>query len=175
VTVAALALQRGDRMRSQRPRLDPASYVGLQRYFLTFCTYGRRRLFVTREAVDLVLDQILRTACEFDFNVNVHCFMPDHVHLLTEGRAEQADAARFVHQAKQRSGYVFAQRYRTRLWQPSFYDHVLRDDEAALSVAHYIIENPVRAGLVESPIDYPFLGTSEYTIGQILDAVCWQP
>ena len=101
--------------------------------------------------------------------------MPDHVHLLVEGRRDQADAARFVHQAKQRSGYVFAQRYHTRLWQPSFYDHVLRDGEAALSIARYIVENPVRAGLVESPVDYPFVGTSEYTIGEILEAVYWQP
>jgi putative transposase len=122
--------------------------------------------------VDLVLEQILRTACECHFNVNVHCFMPDHVHLLVEGRGEQADACRFVHQAKQRSGYLFAQRYHTRLWQPSFYDHVLRDDEAALSVARYIVENPVRAELVESPTEYPFLGASEYTISEILEAAC---
>ena len=75
---------------------------------------------MTGDVVDLVLEQILRTAREFDFDVNVHCFMPDHVHLLIEGRDEQADAGRFVHQAKRRSGYVFGQRYHTRLWQPSF-------------------------------------------------------
>ena len=55
------------------------------------------------------------------------------------------------------------------------YDHVLRDDEGALWVARYTVENPVRGWLVESPIDYPFLGASEYTMEQVLDAVCWQP
>ena len=163
------------RMRPKRPRLNPALYSGLQRIFITFCTFNRRRHFVTRDAFDLVLEQILRTARQFEMDVNVYCFMPDHVHLLIEARSEQADVVAFVHQAKQRTGYAFAQRYRMRLWQPSFHDHVLRDDEASLSVARYIIENPVRAGLVGSPVDYPFLGASEYTVRQILEAVCWQP
>ena len=162
-------------MRSTRPRLDPVLYVGMRRYFLTFCTAERRRVFVSHEVCDGVLRQILHTASEFDVVVNVHCLMPDHVHLLVEGVSDRADVNKFVHQAKQRTGYLFAQRHGMRLWQPSFYDHVLRNDEAVLSVARYIIENPVRAGLVESPRDYPFLGATEYTIDQILEAACWQP
>ena len=161
-------------MRPTRPRLDPALYVGMRRYFLTFCTADRRRVFVSHDVCDDVLRQILRTASDFDVVVNVHCLMPDHVHLLVEGGSDKADVSKFVHQAKQRTGFGFAQRHGTRLWQPSFYDHVLRDDEAALSVARYIIENPVRAGLVESPRDYPFLGAREYTIDGILEAACWQ-
>ena len=162
-------------MRARRPRLNPALYVGLQRCFLTFCTAGRRRHFAASDIVDLVIDQLLRTADEFDVEVTVYCFMPDHAHLLVETRSEGADILQFVHRAKQRSGFEFAKEYGTRLWQPSFYDRVLRDDEASLSVARYIIENPERAGLVHSPHDYPFLGSTMYTIGQILEAVCWQP
>src|SRR5205823_6616870 len=138
-------------MRSKRPRLNPALYVGLQRYFLTFCTSHRRKHFVTGATVDLVLEQILSTAREFDMKVTVYCLMPDHAHLLAEGCSEQADMQAFVRRAKQRSGFEFAKRCRTRLWQPSFNDHVIRDDESSLSVARYIFENPVRAGLVESP------------------------
>jgi hypothetical protein len=42
------------------------------------------------------------------------------------------------------------------LWQKSYYDHVVRDDEALSAVVRYIIENPARARLVESPEDYPY-------------------
>jgi putative transposase len=162
-------------MRPKRSRLNPALYVGLQRYFLTFCTSNRSCHFTSDAPFDLVLEQILRTAPDFDVRVNVYCFMPDHVHLLAEGCSEQADMTQFVHRAKQRSGFAFAQRYKQRLWQPSYNDRVLRDDEASLSVARYIIENPVRAGLVESPLDYPYLGSIGYTIEQILEAVGWEP
>jgi putative transposase len=162
-------------MRPKRPRLNPALYVGLQRYFLTFCTSYRQHHFVAHDRVDLVLGEILRTAREFDIKIIVYCLMPDHAHLLAEGCSEQADMTQFVHRAKQCSGFEFAKKYRKRLWQPSFDDRVLRDDEATLSVARYIIENPVRARLVASPLDYPYLGSTEYTIEQILEAVCWEP
>ena len=162
-------------MRPHRPRLDPAFYVGLQRYFLTFCTSRRRSWFVDATIVNVVLEQILQCAEVFGFAVIAYCFMPDHLHLLIEACSDSADAMAFVHQAKQRSGYAFAQRGLERLWQPSYYDHVLRDDEATLSVARYIFENPVRGRLVIAPADYPFSGSTQYSLEQILEAVYWQP
>ena len=47
-----------------------------------------------------------------------------------------------------------------RLWDKGYYDRVLRDSEATEAVAPYILANPVRAGLVKSIEDYPFLGSS---------------
>jgi len=155
--------------------LDPAHYVGLQRYFLTFCTACRCRRFVEHDIVQMVLEQISQSALLFDIVVIAYCFMPDHVHLLIEGCSESADAAAFVHQAKQRSGYAFAKRGVGPLWQPSFHDRVLRDDEASLAVARYIFDNPVRAGLVKSPGDHAFSGSSRFTLENILEAICWQP
>ena len=38
-------------------------------------------------------------------------------------------------------------------------------------VARYIFNNPVRAGLVESPLDYPFLGSDVWPLDQILSWV----
>jgi hypothetical protein len=48
---------------------------------------------------------------------------------------------------------------------------VIRNDVAALSVARYIVENPVRAGLVENPSEYPFLGSDKWSLTEILEAV----
>ena len=123
----------------------------------------------------MALQQISQSALLFDIVVIAYCFMPDHVHLLIEGCSEGADAAAFVHQAKQRSGYAFAREGEGPLWQPSYYDRVLRDDEASLAVARYIFDNPVKAGLVKSPGDYAFSGSNRFTLEQILEATCWQP
>lgn len=162
-------------MHPKRPRLDPALYVGLQRYFLTFCTSRRESHFVDRKIVDAVLAQILQTGWTFDIEVIVYCFMPDHLHVLVEGCTDAADLMAFVHQAKQRSAYVFSREWRRRLWQPSYYDRVLRDADATMSVARYILENPVRKELVQSPAEYPYLGAVRFTIEQVLEAACWQP
>ena len=111
-------------MLPKRPRLQSNAYVGVQRYFLTFCTADRRKWFVDADHVDPVREQILHVTAAFDMEIIAHCFMPDHVHLLVEGQTESADACRFVHQAKQRSGFAFARAFRARLWQPSYYDEL---------------------------------------------------
>jgi hypothetical protein len=82
---------------------------------------------------------------------------------------------RFIKRAKQVPGYHFKQRFGTTLWQRYGYEHVLRGDEDTLSVARYILENPLRAGLVESVEDYPFLGSTMYSVREILEAVEMRP
>ena len=162
-------------MLPKRPRLDAALYVGLRRYFLTFCTARRRAWFLQADAVRLVCNQILQSAELFDMDLIAYCFMPDHVHVLVEGCTDRADLRAFVHQAKQRAAFAFTRKWAGPLWQPSYYDRVLRDDDATLPAARYILENPVRAGLVASPLEYPFIGSRRYAVEEILEAVRWQP
>ena len=97
--------------------------------------------------------------------------MPDHVHLLIAGTSETADCKRFIALAKQYSGFYYKKQHRRRLWQRYGFERVLRNDEATLAVARYIIENPVRAELVSDPRDYPFLGSAVYSLEEILSAV----
>ena len=132
--------------------------MGPHRYFLTFCTRRRRRIFTTALAVDPVLEQFRKTAATEQFAIIAYCFMPDHVHLLVEGMRDDSDLRRFAKLAKQRSGAAHAISTRERLWQEGYYDHVLRDGENTRGIVRYVLENPVRAGLVLSPSEYPYLG-----------------
>ena len=58
-----------------------------------------------------------------------------------------------------------------RLWQRYGFEHVVRDEETTLVVARYIVENPLRAGLVRRVEDYPFVGSEVYRLSEILEAV----
>jgi putative transposase len=136
-------------MRTAYPRHLPAfSYVGLHRYSLTWCTESRLRLFVTSNVVDLVKRQILRAADDEGFALLAYCFMPDHLHLLIEAKSGASSCRTFMTRAKQFSGYHFGKVFGRRLWQRYGFEHVVRDDEMTLVVARYILENPLRAGLV---------------------------
>jgi putative transposase len=151
--------------------LKSFDYIGLHRYSLTFCTNARKPLFTSRERVDLVLRQILHSATEQAVAIVAYCFMPDHLHLLIEAQAESSDCLRFISRAKQFSGFHFKQVFGEPLWQRYGFEHVLRNDEATLVVARYILENPVRANIVERPEEYQFSGSMMYTVNEILDAV----
>ena len=149
--------------------LKTFDYVGLYRYFLTFCCHARRPVFTSQPAVGLVLSQILRAGDDERFAVAAYCFMPDHVHLLVEALSDSSDARRFIARAKQLAGFHYAAAHRRKLWQRYSFEHVLRDDEDTRRVARYILENPVRGGLVRCPKDYPFVGSCLFTIDEILE------
>jgi REP element-mobilizing transposase RayT len=85
--------------------------------------------------------------------------MPDHVHLIFQGTHGSADTWAAMTAFKQRSGFWFA-RHRLRMrWQKDFYDHVLRSEEEVRDALVYIAANPLRAGLVRDPAEYPFTGS----------------
>ena len=88
--------------------------------------------------------------------------MPDHLHLLLEGIFPDSDLKKFVSSYKQYTGYLYKERGKTKLWQPSYHDHILRKDEDILSVAQYILNNPVRKKLVEHFLDFKFSGSFEF-------------
>ncbi len=44
------------------------------------------------------------------------------------------------------------------LWQPGFFDHIIRHSESYREKWEYVSQNPVRAGLVECAEEWPFQG-----------------
>jgi len=146
-------------------------YLGLHRYSLTFCTGYRRPAFKDGAVVELVLAQISRAGTENQFAIIAYCFMPDHLHLLIEGQSEASDCKRFIARAKQYSGFYYKQKYGRTLWQRYGFEHVLRDEELTPVVARYILENPLRARLVERIEDYPYVGSLVYPLAHLVEGL----
>jgi REP element-mobilizing transposase RayT len=83
-------------------------------------------------------------------------YMPDHLHLLLEGLTGGSDFRRCIKQVKQRTSYQAVRLGLGRLWQPGYHDRILRHDEDVTAYIDYILQNPVRAGLVNRASDYPY-------------------
>ena len=60
-------------------------------------------------ALDLVVQQLLRAACERGFVIVTYCLMPDHGHLVVDGERDESDCLAFIKLAKQYSAYYFNQ------------------------------------------------------------------
>ncbi len=102
--------------------------------------------------------------------------MPDHVHLVAEGEREDSSLETFIRSWNTQMGYAWRRQHPGALWQTGYYDHVLRGGEPLLAVSRYVVLNPVRAGLVLMAEDWPWTGSTRYTIGQILEAAGdWRP
>ena len=106
--------------------------------------------------------------------VFVYCLMPEHLHFLCSvGPYAHRNYAHkglhyldkelsiidFVNQFKGKSTTI-AWKYGIKgsLWQKRWYDHILRKDEDVRKIGEYILNNPVRRGLVEHWYEYPYCG-----------------
>lgn len=138
------------------PRLKNFDYIGTYAYFVTILTKDRGTYFREVEVVDSLIAILVKKARSERFDVLAYCFMPDHLHLLVIGKEDNSNLKKLINLFKQESGYWFKKNYNENLWHISYYDHILRKEESIEGVAMYILENPVRRGLVSDFRGYRF-------------------
>ena len=151
-------------IRKNRPRLKNFDYKGYHCYFVTICTHNKAPLFEDDSLVRELIKTLRDKSDAFGFKVMVFCFMPDHIHLLLQGDSPDCDLKRFISAYKQSTGYQYKKK--SKLWQPSYYDHVLRKDEDMFSIAQYILGNPVRKNLATHFSEYRYVGSFTFDIRQ---------
>lgn len=110
--------------------------------------------------------------------VDIHAFvlMTNHVHLLLTGHKPGAASelmqavgrryVRYVNRARGRSGTLFEGRFKASLIQSERY---------MLNCYRYVELNPVRAGLVKDPADYPWSSYRHNAQGEKCPAVTAHP
>jgi REP element-mobilizing transposase RayT len=91
------------------------------------------------------------------------CFvngMPDHVHVFVRvGAAGRVGlAVKCLRESITKKLHI--QSPVTRVWQPGFFDHVLRSAESYMEKWAYVRQNPVRAGLCNDAEEWPYQGES---------------
>jgi len=160
-------LPRGVRKpRRSSPRLQSFDYTGPFAYSITINTDDGRSYFSDPRFVRFCIKTLHEKAATNGFEVLAYCFMPNHIHLLVVGLTETSCLKPFMQQFKQITGYAFRQERGVSLWHRSYHERVLRREESMESVAAYIWANPVQAGLVKNPEDYPYSGPTERLAGQ---------
>jgi REP element-mobilizing transposase RayT len=143
--------------RRQLPHLQRDS----KPHFVTFCTEHRWILSESGRAT--VLD-----CCKHDngtkLDLQIAVVMPDHVHmiftpLVDEGSLEVYSLAEIMDAVKGASAHKINRILgrKGRVWQAESFDHVLRSSESLDQKIQYLLENPVRRGLVTQWADYPWM------------------
>jgi REP element-mobilizing transposase RayT len=92
------------------------------------------------------------------YDLHSYVVMPNHVHLLVTPKADVSKLLRSLKGFTARRANQFLRRAGKAFWQEESYDHWVRNDEEFERITRYIVFNPVRAGLVATPEDYPWSG-----------------
>ena len=149
-------------------------------------------MFTNGNIFRVMEDIFLSSLDKFLVDAYVYLFMPDHLHMLLEGKEKDSDIRKCVIDFKQKSGYWFAKQQRNGSrnlqvaqdiggtqakacgyltpglinWQKDFYDHIMRKDEDIKKHVRYILENPLRKGIVVNWKEYPYKGSTLYNFNE---------
>ncbi|MGI4873711.1 MAG: transposase [Janthinobacterium lividum] len=143
---------------------DPdQTYARQRRYFGAFDhlldTSDRGPMWLQETAIAEVVAETVHFRAGVAYNLWSCCLMSNYVHLLvsladTDSKpffrtlqSLKARTARRCNELLGRSNIAF--------WQPESYDHCVRDDLEMNRIVAYILNNPVKAGLVEDWTQWP--------------------
>ena len=151
-------------------RLADYNYSTPGAYFITICTANREKLFwsdrrgelcspanVPLSDIGMIVDnEIKKLNSVYDaVRVDKYCIMPDHIHLIISintdesGRTRRGElrspvsAPTISRVIKQFKGSITKQVGRP-IWQKSFYDHGLRNQQDYDEIWAYIENNPLK-------------------------------
>jgi putative transposase len=164
-TLAELRLQRERELKTLKNNTGDERYKVEKRHFgryddwLDRCEYGPRWL-----EVDNIAQIVAKEMNNLDgkrYRLMAYCLMPNHVHLLMESLSmekatHQGKSAKYpvtdtLRLLKGRTAHDCNLNLKRNgsFWQHESYDHYVRDEDELARIIQYILNNPVKAGLVK--------------------------
>lgn len=141
------------------PRLTLAGYA----HHVILRGNNRQAIFSTPADYRFLLALLMENAKKCEVAIHAYVLMSNHFHLLatpatSDGLPKLMQAVgrtyvRYFNQSQKRTGTLWEGRYRSTL---------IQTDRYLLSCMAYIDLNPVRAGLVAQPQDYPWSSHLHY-------------
>lgn len=147
----------------KKNRLENFDYGAGYSYFITICTNNRERILSSIVGEGSSLPQLTRSGEIIkslienvptkysNFSVDYYVIMPNHIHLLitvhNDGRENPSPTVSsfvgwFKYQATKQINDLMDKKG-TKLFQRSYYDHVIRNRSDYDQVSKYIWENPI--------------------------------
>jgi putative transposase len=138
------------RIRSEHP--EPCTNV-----FVTTSTAMSKRMFQSERNAGLMIEVLRALVAEKAIELHDFVIMPDHLHLMltvheemTIEKAMQLIKGRFSFRIKKECGYL------GEVWQRGFTEEQVMSRTSFEAHRAYIAMNPVKAGLVSRPEDFPY-------------------
>lgn len=132
-------------------------------FYLTICVEGRAAVLAQPGAAEVLVEAWRHARRQHGWRVGRYSVMPDHVHFFASPAGDDAKSLPSLGGLWKRSTRrVLLQGLLPGFdWQDDFFDHLLRSAESYAEKQEYVYLNPIRAGLVQNPEDWPYQGVIE--------------
>jgi len=128
--------------------------------FFTIVTAQRRAVLANREVHEILRGVWERSSKQNGWWVGDYLLMPDHVHFFARASRTADRMQKWIQMWKSVSARVILkqQELTPPFWQKDYFDRYLRSTDQYSEKWSYVEDNPIRAGLVKTPEDWPYRG-----------------
>jgi len=137
---------------------------------------SRSALFRCDEDFIVFLQLVKRYKIEMSFQLYHYVIMKNHIHLMIRIRRKK-DLPRIMKSLT--LAYTTRHHFKYKaygyLWQGRYKSMEIADDRYMLSCGRYIERNPVKAGIVSDPKDYPWTSHRVYAFGEMSPIIDLNP
>lgn len=120
-------------------------------YFITFNT---KNTIFSKDEQTIVLNHIIDGNKKY-YVLYAAGVMPDHVHIILQPH-NTTPLSRIMKGIKGVSSRIINQQRNCTgsIWQDESYDRIIRDEKEFLEKMKYLLDNPVKLGLTDEPLNY---------------------
>ena len=150
-------------------RIEDYDYSSPGAYFITVCTANRKNILWNSVGADIIRPQnvplspigkiveqgILQVSSHYEYvSIDKYCIMSDHIHMILriesdiDGRMISAPTVSTVVGSMKR---WVSRKVGRPIWQKSFYDHGIRNQQDYDEIWQYIENNPLKYALNRTP------------------------
>ena len=116
--------------------------------------------YLRRPEIAQLLVDAIRYRDPGHYNLHSFVVMPNHVHFLVTPRVPISQMMQSLKRYTARQGNLMLGLTGRPFWQDESFDRVVRDQREFDRIIAYIETNPVKAGLVTAPDEFPFSSAS---------------
>ncbi len=109
---------------------------------------------------DCVVSRLLQLHQRKLYLLQAYVLMANHIHVLIEPQSPLAEITQQIKGATAREANFIIGRKGAPFWQNESFDHWIRNPGEWQKIRNYIELNPVKAGLVTNPKDWPWSSAS---------------
>ncbi len=163
-------------------------------YFMTFTIVHWIKLFEKKSYTQIIIDSLKYCQQNKGLEIYAFCIMPSHIHLIARSNVgkiseiirdlKKFTSVQIIKTLEEDSEYVkylpvfyneslkIKRNSKYKVWQDGYHPIEMFSHRIFKQKLHYIHNNPVVAGIVDSPIDFKYSSARNYAeLPRVLDVI----
>ena len=127
-------------------------------YIITASTLHKELLFKTPQELDILQNTLFELSLKYDWRLEAWAIFPNHYHFIAHSPVDPTTLKKFITHLHASTAKILNEQHNKsgrKVWH-QFWDTQLTYEKSYLARLNYVMQNPVKHGLVKNAEEYPW-------------------